>query len=462
MSEIIEYIIRFLVDEHLSDEVACFNSDELLSEDVSRFVGYASVNSLETGDVTCKNAYSSDRKSLEVYKVVIIKSDFFDEGVYGTTKTIPSLPLKTIEGIPFLYGTPDIECINDTIVVHADLIASAFFLMTRYEEMIFRDKRDQFGRFPGRDSLPFRAGFIDRPVVDEYGKLIRKWLKMIGVTINEPPQKIQKINLTHDVDVPFSCRRWRNVARKILAGGNPIQSISNKFKPLHDDPYYTFPWMLQQDKWLQTKAGENRCQSFLFFKAGGKTKNDKPRYNLYGKDVGILFSLCREQNTRVGLHSSFQAGMKPSLICKEKENLELAYGATIQHNRNHFLSSREPEDMEQLEKVGIKDDYTMGFADVAGFRLGTSLPVRYINCATRHLTSLKLHPLIIMEGTLNDPRYMNLTADEAEKYCKRLIQNVRQVNGELTLLWHNTAVVEGSGYQRDLYRKLINYLADNL
>jgi len=429
MTEIVRYIIRFMVGE-------CF------TDDVCRLIGY-------TSEIAC----------FADYKIVIMPSDFFDEGIYGTLKSQPVLPLHEIENVPILFGTPDIERVGDTIVVHADLVASAYFLLSRYEEMIHRDKRDKHGRFPGRESLPYQAAFIDRPIVDEYGKLLRKWLHLSGATISEQAPSIRQINLTHDVDEPFNCRTWRNVARHTLSGRNPFLSIRDKFSPLQDDLYYTFPWMLQQDNMLQHAVGEDNCQSFLFFKAGGKTKNDKPRYDLYGKDIGALFALCREQHATVGLHSSFEAGMDHSLIASEKKKLENAYGAAIKHNRNHFLSSREPEDMEYIENVGITDDYTMGYADVAGFRIGTSLPVRFINPTIRRLTTLTLHPLIIMDGTLHEPHYMNLTADRAEDYCMRLIQNIRQVNGELTLLWHNTTVIENKG--RDLYSKIINYLAYN-
>ena len=423
----IQYIIRFMVGEHISD-------------DVSRLVGY-------TSDV---NAFAN-------YKLVIIPSGFFNEGMYGTPATSPPIPLKTIEGVPFLFGTPDIERMGDTIVVHADLIASTFFLLTRYEELLYRDLRDEHGRFPGRVSLPCRAGFIDRPVVDEYGKLIRKWLNQNGVQTNERMPSIRQINLTHDVDAPFLCRTWRNVARQTASGRNFFTVIREKFKPLTTDPNYTFPWILQQNKLLQLAVGEDRCRSLFFFKAGGKTKNDKPRYNLKGKDMRELLNLCCDQRAIVGLHSSYHAGMNPLLITSEKKKLEEAIGTEVKHNRHHFLSSREPEDMEHLEKAGITDDYTMGYADVAGFRLGTSLPVRFINPATRRLTSLTLHPLIIMDGTLDDVRYMNLTAGRAEDYCRRLIQNIRNVSGELTLLWHNTAVVEHKGYMRELYAALIKF-----
>jgi len=426
MTEVIRYILRFMVGEHLSD-------------DISRFVGY-------TSDISCFNNYN----------VVILPSGFFDKEVYGTSKSRPVMPLKNIDGVPVLFGTPDIERIGDTIVVHADFVASAYFLLSRYEETLRRDVRDEHGRFPGRESLPYRAGFIDRPVVDEYGKLIRKWLNQSGVRVDELIPFVRRINLTHDVDVPFSGRTWRGVLRKVLYGRNPIAAVREKNQPLERDLYYTFPWMLEQDKKLQQAVGDNRCRSIMFFRAGGRAKEDRPRYDLGSKDIRTLYDLCKQYNVTIGLHSSYQAGITPSLILQEKQNLEDAFGIKITDNRHHFLSSREPEDMAYLEEAGITDDYTVGYADIAGFRLGTSLPVKYINTAKRELSTLVLHPLTIMDSTLNEFKYMNLASDRAEEYCLRLINNIRNVNGELTLLWHNTSAIERHGYLRELYRKLIN------
>jgi hypothetical protein len=416
---------------------------ERLADDVSRFVGY-------TADVA----------SFADYKVVIAPSGFFDEETYGTDRTQPALPLRQIEGAPFLFGSPDVERVGDTLVVHADLVASAYFLLTRYEEMLRREVRDEHGRFPGRESLPYRGGFIERPVVDEYGRLIRKWLRENGVQVEEQAPFIRRVHLTHDVDEPFDCRTWRNVARKIASGENPVQAIRDKYKPLTADRNYTFPWMLTQNEMAGRAIGEDRCRSFLFFKSGGNTKQDKPYYDLQGKNIRRLLDLCREYNAIVGLHSSYHAGKDPTRISSEKQKLEASFGEQVTCNRHHFLASREPEDMLSLEEAGIADDYTMGYADVAGFRLGTSSPVRFINPATRRLTSLTLHPLIIMDSTLSEAKYMNLPAGRATEYCLQLVDNVRRGNGELTLLWHNTSAIECRGYLRDLYRKLLNYIRD--
>ena len=79
---------------------------------------------------------------------------------------MPTLPLKQLGNTPLLYGEPLIEQQNGQVVVHADIIASSFFLMSRYEEMVFSNSsRDNHGRFIGRPSLAYRSGFIDIAIV---------------------------------------------------------------------------------------------------------------------------------------------------------------------------------------------------------------------------------------------------------------------------------------------------------
>jgi hypothetical protein len=428
MSEIIDYIIRFM----LGGDVR---------ENITRLIGY-----------------TSDKSKFSDYKIVIVPSDFFNENTYGTKQSIPTFPLKNIEGLPFLFGNENIEYEENTTVVYADLVASAYFLLTRYEEIVKPDVRDEHGRFPGKKSLPYLAEFIDRPIVDEYGMFIRKLLVQRNIDIPKPDRSLSKVYLTHDVDSPFYCRSWRNVFRIIRDTKNPFHAISHKFSPLEHDRYYTFPFFLEQDDDFRNVTGE-KCNIFMFFKAGGNAKQDKPVYNLENKDIRKLIKLCELYNTKIGLHSSYHSSNNLLMIELEKSKLEQSLGMTITDNRHHFLASREPEDMENLIKIGITDDYTMGYADVAGFRLGTSKPVRFINPATKRLTSLLLHPLIIMDSTLKEKKYMGLTGEEAWKYCSKLINNIKQVNGEFVLLWHNTSF---SGmedlYLHGLYTNILMYI----
>lgn len=372
-NRMLHYLIRFLVGEEAPSEI---------------------VESI---------GYTNDPNRFDKYNVVIIPSGFFDEETYGTPASMPQLPLREVQGVPLLFGSAKEEWVGDTWVVHADIIASTYFLISRYEEMMRRDVRDEHGRFPGRESLPYRAGFLHRPIVDEYRLLLHRWIRQSRLRAPEIKRQIRKVYLTHDVDAPTLYRTWKGFARSLLEQRGLLTSLKGKFGALDKDPYYTFPWLFRQNSTLQDAWGASRCEALLFLRAGGNTLFDKPHYKISDRDLRRLLKSAFEHGMKIGLHSSYQAGCNSTLICREKETLEREIQRKVHYNRHHFLDCREPEDMEQIEAAGIAEDFTMGYADVAGFRLGTCYPVRWINPVTRRLSPLLLHPLIIMDCSLDSP-----------------------------------------------------------
>ena len=296
--------------------------------------------------------------------------------------------------------------------------------------------------------------------VEEYGKLLRSWLRKACVHIPEPQPELQDIWLTHDVDAPFFCRSLRNICRETWKGAGLLKALKLYGGPLEKDPYYTFPWILEQDGKVQNKYGD-RCHQLYFLKAGGRHANDKPRYPFCSHDVQKLLQLFRQNQVMLGLHSSYEASLCPDLIPEEKMKLEHDWKLeNIHQNRHHYLASREPEDQTKLIKAGITDDFTMGYADVSGFRLGTCRPVKWINPMTRQLTSLTLHPLSVMDCTLSESQYMGLPLNEAFRYCLQLLKQTKQYGGEIVWLWHNTsfAETEKNSYHKTLYVRLLNAL----
>lgn len=412
-------------------------------------------------EATCRQVgYTADERTFSTYRLVILPSGFFGADVYGTPRSLPSLPLPMLEGsLPILFGQPEITRRGHTLILHADLIAGAYFLLSRYEEWMRPEARDAHGRFPGRESLAHRAGFLLRPIVDEYGRLLRRLLRESGCRAPEPPEQFAEINLTHDVDEPFFCRSLRSIARETLRG-NLFGAFRGHFGRVEDDPYYTFPWMLQQDDRMRTIFGADRCRPILFFRAGGHDPEDRPHYDLHSRDLRRLLDLCHAHQAEIGLHVSHEAGRIPERIPAEKAALEAVLGQSVTRSRHHFLALREPEHMLALEAAGITDDYTMGYADQAGFRLGTARPVRCIHPATRSLSpTLTLHPLTLMECTLSAARYMHLDEPAALRLALALADEVRRAAGSLTLLWHNTSATPRSGYLKTLYSRLLLLLA---
>lgn len=433
MDEIIRYIIQFLLGENV------------------------------TGEVIDSIGYTSNENEFANYKLVIYPSGFFSEELYGTPASMPTVPLKLWEETPILFGCSEVKESGSTKIIYADIIASTYFLISRYEEII-NPKRDVHGRLPGKESLPYRAGFIDSPLVDEYGRVLRSYLRSMGCSVPEPPKKIRKIYLTHDVDQLSHFRNFRGFMGGLLRGikkkKEGASAIKSYFRGLKFDPWYTLPWLFKLDNSLRRTIGIERCEPVVFIKVGGGTrKEDKPFVTHHVQDFQTLIKLCKRKKITFGLHSSYEAGIFPNKIAEEKKYLERVTKYKTNYNRHHFLCSREPEDMQHLIEVGVTNDFTLGYADVAGFRLGTCRAVKWINPRTQQLTSLTLHPLTIMDGTLSDKRYMFMNSHDAYEYCIRLINMVESWNGELVLLWHNTSVEDTPNtYHRKLYLDIIEYL----
>ena len=404
--------------------------------------------------------------------VIVIKpSGFFERLETGGPQSPPTLPLKNISGVPLLFGSPQIEQKATAtgikrMVTSADIVASTFFLLTRYEELARPDVRDEHGRFPGGESLPYKAGFLLRPVVDEYAALLRSWLEDVGVETAESNAPMT-VALTHDVDYPYL---YDNTEKALRATWGYLLNDPQKIlKPmatrlgLLKDPYDTFDWLMTTDGSLRRALGRDRVKSIYFMMACKFGPHD-PHYNTAGKRLKHLMCRLRRSGATLGIHPSYAAGGDPARnLREEKKSLERAAGVAISASRNHFLRWREPKDVKWIEKAGLTHDYTMGYADQTGFRLGICRPVRFYDATEMRLTRVFVHPLSIMDVSLCRGRNMGLNFAEALEVCINVVNQIAKHRGELVLLWHNTgltaSVSEEEGYLRALYSEIINYLS---
>ena len=201
------------------------------------------------------------------------------------------------------------------------------------------------GRFPGKESLPYRAGFIDRPLVEEYGKLLRIQLREVCCDIPEPPEQIKKIYLTHDLDQIAHFRTIRGMIGGFLRGikrpKEGQKALKSFFKGLRYDPWYTFPFLYKVDNELIGQIGNERSEAILFIRSGGgKRKEDKPFSNLLHPDYKNLIRYSKRKGILLGLHTSYAAGITPYLIQDEKKKLEFHTRTSISYNRHHYLNCR--------------------------------------------------------------------------------------------------------------------------
>jgi hypothetical protein len=122
-------------------------------------------------------------------------------------------------------------------------------------------------------------------------------------------------------------------------------------------------------------------------------------------------------------------------------------------NRNHFLKFNLPDLIESIENSNIQVDYSLGYAEVIGYRNGYSLPFVPFNLALNRKCTFVEVPLTIMDGTLS--AYKKLTYHEAKKLASSFMQSHSE-NSVISILWHNSHYTDYKyeGYPR-LYEDLL-------
>jgi hypothetical protein len=213
------------------------------------------------------------------------------------------------------------------------------------------------------------------------------------------------------------------------------------------------------DQRLTSQFASNRCRAAYFFMAGGTNPYDG-RYRLQSPRVIRRLREVARSGADIGLHASYEAGGDPALIAVERRTLEEVAGLPIYKNRHHFLRWREPEHGAAIAEAGIRWDATLGYADVAGFRLGVCHRVPLFDPVRQRLMGIEECPLVAMDCTLDAPGYMNLSEEAALDCVRRLARSTLQHQGEFVILWHNTRLAEGAGsYHRRLYPRILEELA---
>ena len=336
-------------------------------------------------------------------------------GLLGKEIVVPELKKPVVE-IPR----------KDKTIIRTDIVYATFFFSSRAEELL-NPQRDEHGRFAAKYSVLGQKSRMLIPRLDEYARLV---LKQLNLPLPDPG--FGHVYLTHDIDAIEQYRHLRGAIGGLLRGEG--KQVWAALKEIHNDPLYTFPWLIEQD------AKVPHADVVYFVKHTRGKGYDYPQYPLWGRDYKRLKKLLRHSNAYMGIHGSYYGYIPPIKYSKMY--------------RAHYLRE-DIDQMQRLADAGYTDDFTMGFADQAGFRLQTSRAIRWINPKTMQLTPLTLHPLLIMDNTLSKENYMNLTEEEAYFLCERLIDKVRMHRGDLCLLWHNSNINDKT-YHRSLYEKVIS------
>lgn len=359
------------------------------------------------------------------------------------------------EEIIILYGKEHLDISRDRIRCDVDLFAGAFFMLTRWEEAL-EVQMDLHNRFPASAAAIVKAGFILRPVVDEYSFLLRHWLLAIGYSVTVEASTYKTIP-TCDVDIPFYWRSkpvWKSLGGRLLKHWNLIESAKDysALKAVQaqkeKDPYDTFDY-------LMSLAEKNGTRFQFNFISGGKTKFEG-YYKIDDPHIQGLIVEMKSRGHSIGLHPSYDTYMDGTMIQDEKRALEANADVSISKSRQHYLRFAVPQTWKFLAESEIVEDSTVGYAAEPGFRCGTSKPFYVFDIHQREQLPLIERPLLVMDVSFR--MYKNLSMEESIELSDQIKSQVKKHHGELVILWHNSSLSELDGWEG--WNKILENLMD--
>lgn len=337
-----------------------------------------------------------------------------------------------------------------------DIFAASFFLLSRYEEYL-PHKKDMYGRYAHENSLAFKENFLDIPLVNIWLKHFKEILisKFPGSDFTESHFQFLP---TYDIDEAYSFRHkdWRR-----SAGGAIKDLLHRRFKRfrqrrnvlngLQEDPFDSYAW-------IDDLHRPHPVPPYYFFLVADKSsKYDR---NIFPTEPALQVLIRQHADKyKIGVHPSWRSGAKPELIKQEVETLENITKLKITSSRQHYVCFTLPETYRQLINAGIKEDFSMGYGSINGFRASVASSFYWYDLEKEQTTHLRLYPFCYMEA--NSFYEQKCTAEQALDEMMHYYKQVRKINGTLITIWHNTFLGTDKKFKgwREVYYKFFSIAA---
>jgi hypothetical protein len=316
--------------------------------------------------------------------------------------------------------------------LHFDLFAAIFFLLSRYEEYL-PHKKDRLGLYAHENSIAFEESFLHQPLVNIWLEDFRKKLEEKFEGLFLPKNNFSFIP-TYDIDIAWAYKHRGfklhagNVLRSLFKGEwRTARARIRTAKGKEQDPYDTYEWM----DTLHQKFNLHSIYFFLVAEIKGlydkNTNIAVPQFQQLIKDISTKYE--------TGIHPSWYSGDYPTSIQKEKKWLENISGKLVTKSRQHYLRFTLPHTFQRLISAGIKDEYSMGYGSINGFRASIASSFYWYDLEKEETTSLLLHPFCFMDA--NSFFEQKFTPEQSLEEVLGYYKSIKDVDGTMITLWHN-------------------------
>jgi hypothetical protein len=332
-----------------------------------------------------------------------------------------------------------------------DIFSASFFLISRYQEYLPHTK-DRHGRFTPEESCGYNEKVLEIPIINLWVKELRLILQKNFADIDFPKVPFT-FTPTIDIDNAYAFK-YKGFSRTFLSLVSNLlrlqfRRMSKRIKVVsgfHKDPYDSYQHQFKINNTYKLKP-------YYFVLLGNFGKYDRNPSHKNSNYISLIKTL--NENGEIGLHPSYGSNQSTGQLKTEKERLEKIVGRPITKSRQHYLKINIPHTYRKLIEVGIKEDYSMGYASKAGFRAGTCTPFYFYDLEYEKQTDLKIFPFAFMDTTLKT--HLKIRSKEVIPYVKPLVEEIRSLGGHLIFIFHNESIGNSGHWKRwgDLYEKII-------
>lgn len=333
-----------------------------------------------------------------------------------------------------------------------DIFAAAFYLLSRYEEYL-PHQPDRFGRYDHMQSLAYREGFLDKPLVNTWLQELARELEKKSPAFSGRSSFFSFLP-TYDIDEAYAYRhkgllRTIGAMGKVLVKGQPGK-LAERFRSWQGsrpDPFESFDWMDSfHDQF-------HLAPHYFFLVAANTGKYDR---NILPARKAMQTLIKRHDSKyEIGIHPSWQSGDDTGLLTKEINTLQQITGKEIKTSRQHFIRFTLPVTFRRLINAGIEKDFSMGYGAINGFRASVACPFYWYDLEKEEPTRLLLHPFCFMEA--NSYYEQHFSPSEALEEMRHYYREIKAVNGMMITIWHNTFLGTDKMFSgwRDCYRQFV-------
>ena len=334
-----------------------------------------------------------------------------------------------------------------------DIFSASFYLITRYEEYLPHEK-DIYGRYAHTNSLSFKEGFLHLPIINLWLKelmimLQTKWPSMV---FHQPHFSFTP---TYDIDIAYSYR-YHSLLNK--SGGILKSFIKGQWETLQErlyvltgkqkDPFDTY-------NWLDELHEKHKLKPIYFFLIAERRKGYDRNLSPHRAAMQKLIK-GHSAKYKIGIHPSWQSEGDINILKMEIKLFEEITDARVSHSRQHYIRMHFPDTYRLLIDFDIKNDYSMGYGSINGFRASFTSSFYWFDLKRNEQTDLQIHPFCYMEAnSFFEQQYSaEMAAAEIHEYFKI----VRSVNGHLITIFHNHFITEQPEWiaWRNMYETFLN------